>query len=172
MTDREAMKMALAKFEHLWEIGIDAEYKVELLPEIRVLRQALAQSEIPMSPEHLPQYIATNNIKPITEGGGGGGGGGTQPEQDKLLVDLIQEQRAEIDRLRQALAQPEQEPVCDKDPYYCGYVRCQLGKVCKNTAHPKREWVGLTDDEIEHLRNDQPWWMVRDIEAKLKEKNT
>ena len=35
-----------------------------------------------------------------------------------------------------------------------------------------REWVGLTDDEIEHLCNDQPWWMVRDIEAKLKEKNT
>jgi hypothetical protein len=33
-------------------------------------------------------------------------------------------------------------------------------------------WVGLTDDEIEHLRNDQPWWVVRDIEAKLKEKNT
>jgi hypothetical protein len=36
----------------------------------------------------------------------------------------------------------------------------------------KKEWVGLTDDEIEHLRNDQPWWMVRDIEAKLREKNT
>ena len=35
----------------------------------------------------------------------------------------------------------------------------------------RREWVGLTDDEIEHLRNDQPWWMVRDIVAKLKEKN-
>jgi len=35
----------------------------------------------------------------------------------------------------------------------------------------RREWVGLTDDEIEHLRNDQPWWMVRDIEAKLREKN-
>jgi hypothetical protein len=35
----------------------------------------------------------------------------------------------------------------------------------------QREWVGLTDDEIEHLRNDQPWWMVRDIEAKLKDKN-
>jgi hypothetical protein len=36
----------------------------------------------------------------------------------------------------------------------------------------KKPWVGLTDDEIEHLRNDQPWWMVRDIEAKLREKNT
>jgi hypothetical protein len=35
----------------------------------------------------------------------------------------------------------------------------------------EKKWVGLTDDEIEHLRNDQPWWMVRDIEAKLKEKN-
>ena len=40
------------------------------------------------------------------------------------------------------------------------------------TAPPRREWVGLTEDEIEYLRNDQPWWMVRDIEAKLKEKNT
>jgi hypothetical protein len=40
------------------------------------------------------------------------------------------------------------------------------------TAPPQRTWVGLTDDEVEHLRNDQPWWMVRDIEAKLKEKNT
>jgi len=39
-------------------------------------------------------------------------------------------------------------------------------------ARLKGEWVGLTDDEIEHLRNDQPWWMVRDIEAKLREKNT
>jgi hypothetical protein len=41
----EAMKQALAKFEHLWEIGIDAEYKVELLPEIEALRQAIEQAE-------------------------------------------------------------------------------------------------------------------------------
>jgi hypothetical protein len=41
----EAMKMALAKFEHLWEIGIDAVYKVELLPEIQTLRQAIEQAE-------------------------------------------------------------------------------------------------------------------------------
>ena len=39
------MKQALAKFESLWEIGIDAEYKVELLPEIRMLRQAIEQAE-------------------------------------------------------------------------------------------------------------------------------
>jgi hypothetical protein len=41
----EVMKRALAKFEHLWEIGIDAEYKVELLPEIEALRQAIEQAE-------------------------------------------------------------------------------------------------------------------------------
>jgi len=41
----EVMKQALAKFESLWEIGIDAVYKVELLPEIQALRQAIAQAE-------------------------------------------------------------------------------------------------------------------------------
>jgi hypothetical protein len=46
MTDlRKAAEMALAKFEHLWEIGIDAEYKVELLPEIQALRQSIEQAE-------------------------------------------------------------------------------------------------------------------------------
>ena len=39
---------------------------------------------------------------------------------------------------RERLAQPEQEPVCDKDPQGCWNVRCQLGKVCKNTP-PRRE---------------------------------
>ena len=42
---REIMQQALDKFEHLWEIGIDAVYKVELLPEIRALRQAIEQAE-------------------------------------------------------------------------------------------------------------------------------
>lgn len=42
---RKAAEMALAKLEHLWDIGIDAEYKVELLPEIEALRQAIEQAE-------------------------------------------------------------------------------------------------------------------------------
>lgn len=36
--------------------------------------------------------------------------------------------------IRAALAEPEQEPVCDKDPQGCWSIRCQLGKVCKNIA--------------------------------------
>jgi hypothetical protein len=81
---------------------------------------------------------------------------------------------AEIHTCSPQVAQPEQEPVCDKDPYYCGYVRCQLGKVCKNTAPPKREWVGLTDEEVSSIENAGVWGEkdIRAIEAKLKEKNT
>jgi len=42
---RETMQQALDRFEHLWEIGIDAEYKVDLMPEIRALRAELAKPE-------------------------------------------------------------------------------------------------------------------------------
>ena len=50
-------------------------------------------------------------------------------------------------------------------------IETGLEQVSPDTP-PQRTWVGLTDDEVEHLRNDQPWWMVRDIEAYLKGKNT
>ncbi len=44
---RELLRQCLDKFEHLWDIGIDAEYKVELLPEIRALREELTKHEMP-----------------------------------------------------------------------------------------------------------------------------
>jgi len=72
--------------------------------------------------------------------------------------------KGKIDELRAALAET-QIPTKIVGPNLVGIL---------NAAgfYRKKEWVGLTDDEIEHLRNDQPWWMVRDIEAKLREKNT
>jgi hypothetical protein len=57
----EAMKQALAKFEHLWEIGIDAVYKVELLPEIQALRQAIEQAE----KQEPVAYKYTDKINPL-----------------------------------------------------------------------------------------------------------
>ena len=51
-----------------------------------------------------------------------------------------------ITAIREALAEPEQEPICDKDPQGCWNVRCQLGKVCKNTTPPARK--PLTIEEI------------------------
>jgi len=48
------------------------------------------------------------------------------------------------------------------------------------TAPPQREWVGLTDEEIKQLWKDTPQLVgvysytdiAREVEAKLKEKNT
>lgn len=123
----EIMKQALAKFERLWEIGIDAEYKVELLPEIQALRQAIEQAE-KQEPVGWFDWDAKREIwvqvYPHTHG--------------KPLYD---------------------EP-------------------------PKREWVGLTDEESSELYNKNydlydtdmtfmDFFMVqREVETKLKEKNT
>ena len=102
-----------------------------------------------------------------------------------LLADFEPEMYVAITAIKEALAQPEQEPI--------GYlsvggaerlvVKKQAHEQIRNfrlfandvsvyTTPPRRTWVGLTDDEIEHVRNDQPWWAIRAIEAKLKEKNT
>jgi hypothetical protein len=59
--------------------------------------------------------------------------------------------KGEIDELRAALA--EQKPMLEMNPQ-------------------KREWVGLTGDEIEDLPKDKTWWeIIRAAEAKLREKN-
>ena len=49
----------------------------------------------------------------------------------------------------------------------------------KELIQPKREWQGLTDEEINSIRHNRDWtapWtdetFARAIEAKLKEKNT
>jgi hypothetical protein len=89
-----------------------------------------------------------------------------------------------LEALRQALAQPEQEPVA-------WMVRdqvdgCRYPSALKNPAgsingesqplytSPRKEWVGLTGTEINHIfaaNVGYPERMCRAIEAKLKEKN-
>ena len=73
-----------------------------------------------------------------------------------------------INDLEAALAEPAQEPM---HPEIKKMYEDYFDKCFRELSAQQRPWVGLTDDEIEHLRNDQPWWMVRDIEAKLREKN-
>jgi hypothetical protein len=98
-----------------------------------------------------------------------------------------------INALRQALAQPEQEPVAWGMPNADGLI---LDVICSEeharepgnytiplyTAPPKREWVGLTDTEIIDISRTTSVYgsdnhyevleFVASIEAKLKEKNT
>ena len=86
---------------------------------------------------------------------------------------------AAIEALRQALAQPEQEPVAwvyngilhEFDP--SEFATSEVKPLY--TAPPKREWVGLTDAEVESWRGNYDFFdsaLVREVEAKLKEKNT
>ena len=103
-------------------------------------------------------------------------------QSDKLLIDLIQEQRAEIDRLR--AAQPEQEPVAWIKDGILG--RCDLPKGftgCLYTSPPKREFVEMTNEErfqafvdagldLAYMDHDVNMKISKVIESRLKEKNT
>jgi hypothetical protein len=89
------------------------------------------------------------------------------------------------------LAQPAQEPVAWMNPSWIdpdtrGWQSDSFesipieGWLPLYTTPPQRPWVGLTDEEIKSLPS---WWpsyedapalvqLVKDVEAKLKEKNT
>jgi hypothetical protein len=59
---KELLQQCLTKFEHLWEIGIDAEYKVDLMPEIHALREQLAKPPIDLTDEDIGDaYVAWDN---------------------------------------------------------------------------------------------------------------
>jgi hypothetical protein len=52
--------------------------------------------------------------------------------------------------------------------------RSRISTIPLYTAPPKREWVGLTDEEVESWRGNYDFFnsaLVREVEAKLKEKN-
>jgi len=61
----------------------------------------------------------------------------------------------------------------DHDKGYEDYVgKCLL---CEVERLQKREWVGLTDEEVESWRGNYDFFdsqLVREVEAKLKEKNS
>lgn len=119
------------------------------------------------------------------------------PENARLVIDsedgrstryipVGQYCKRAAEALRQALAQPEQEPeawTSVEDPTYLSFGKPNwVTPIPLYTAPPKREWVWLTDEEMNEL------WVKyhgdnciadgripeyeKAIEAKLKEKNT
>ena len=90
---------------------------------------------------------------------------------------------AAITSLRQAIAEAEkQEPVAWMSDSDVGFKKSEFGSypcVPLYTSLPQRQWVGLTDDEVDSLvimKRDGAYLNVidtiREAEAKLKEKNT
>ncbi len=198
----EAMKQALAKFESLWEIGIDAVYKVELLPEIQALRQAIKQAE-QIEPEdwrhhrHFHEQVEKQQALDKKADNARELGLDYEPEPVAWMVrDSIDGSwypcafenpagaiKGESKPLYAVPQQAEkQEPIAwmvytldgasafvtDNPNDFTESHSC----FALYTAPPRKEWVGLTDEEITELdysgtRID----FVRAIEAKLKEKN-
>ena len=94
-----------------------------------------------------------------------------------------------ITAIKEALAQ-EQEPVAvvDVHEFYDNCANFSLlqklpkGKHTLDNIPPQRTWVGLTDEQIAEIENEyivdyripagSAWNFAKDIEAKLKEKNT
>jgi hypothetical protein len=79
------------------------------------------------------------------------------------------------------LAQPEQEPVAWMLPEYGDVLSANqadgtgIYNIPLYTAPPRKEWVGLTDDERDELLNGStriPSRLIDWVEQKLKEKNT
>lgn len=194
MTDREIMQQALDALEY---------HTMQTRPishtdkAIEVLRQALAQPE--QASTEPPDYV-----EPPTSDYHNGWEEGFEAAKNLFKKESAPQNadpRLLLGRKDNciALAQPEQEPVCDKDPHLCGFVQCQLGKVCKNTpinimptkifspnleqilnaaGFYRREWVGLTEDDHKDFADRTKLLpilaktLAEFIEAKLKEKNT
>ena len=83
-----------------------------------------------------------------------------------------------IDSLKAALAEPEQEPVGKFSKFSDGVwkeVTASSPGIFLYTAPPRREWVGLTGDEIWTLHDSDsypsPVEFAQAIETKLREKN-
>jgi cell division septum initiation protein DivIVA len=98
------------------------------------------------------------------------------PDWDAMAVMVEEQQRMakRIEELEARLAQPEQEPV--------GINKVIIDSIRDSSeivAPPKREWVGLTDNEYELMAEKRvtnyffnTLDYAHDIEAKLKEKNS
>ena len=96
-------------------------------------------------------------------------------------IDLV---APAIKALRDRLAQPEPEPVSWNGKCVLGHCGSPSGcddSGCCRATPPKREWVGLTDEEVggltvfdglTHIEVPIIADLIRAVQSKLKEKNT
>ena len=106
--------------------------------------------------------------------------------QVRLIVDAVNMTPERVDETVKSEHEPEGWVKIDEvrkyfDSVGCGTIYKTAGedRVPLYAAPPKKEWVGLTDREIEHELTQEfaHWWnrhvsVCRAIETKLKDKNT
>ena len=163
------------------ELGDDCPLTARYQNAITAIKEALAQPE-----QALDKFFEVENElglhydeKPTQDGNVCARCGGivfdpvlTKPEQEPLEYWNAVEGWVKIEEVREHF-----------DAVGCGTIYKTAGedRVALYTAPPKREWVGLTDEECEEImRYEKDFWGVsgwewecmKSIAAKLKEKNT
>jgi hypothetical protein len=155
---REIMQQALDKFEHLWEIGIDAEYKVDLMPEIRALRAELAKPE--------PQVCCGDYEKCWKA---------CTPRGRWLAEQELAkpEQELAVQHLWECLGRWSSYLVVNGTQANMAPPNWLLDAVIAATSPPRKPWVGLTEDEIfSCFAMPDMFALAHAVEIKLKDKNT
>jgi hypothetical protein len=176
MTKDEALKIALEALEDVQDMMTTSDWFND---RVQAVRQALDQSpDTTKMSDNLTkakQYLTQGALVPV------------DIETTTLLLDA----------LSQALKEPPNsttdvvEPVAwivpdygflfpneDSAQRYLDNIESNAAPTPLYTAPPKREWVGLTDEEREYLWSITPiededrFAFVLAVEAKLKEKNT
>ncbi len=192
MTKDEALKMALSALETVRPYEV-VDY-IPLEEAITALRQAIEQQEQDWSIEEAALASLREHMREIKQLRAALEQAGHIPDATKMMQEpdvygdgnVYRGQRSK-DSTTKTLhytAQPEaenQEPVAwmspnkerlefsRKDTVYGSHT------IPLYTTPPKREWVGLTDEEIDDIAAESGFGYInvaRAIEAKLKEKNT
>ena len=160
MTDREAMQMALERLT-MWLDDFPDTAVIEDRWAVEALRQALAQPEqVSIEPPDYVEPITFDYHEGWEEGFKAGvGSAKNKKESTPSNVDPLLH-GGDGNYIKQA--QPEQEPVAMVTGYKSGH--CVIAPIGGNTifqtglalytAPPKREWVGLTEREIDAIRED------------------
>jgi hypothetical protein len=170
MTDREAMKMALNALEFSLPAIEDFGSKEQLTDchrAIMALYKSLAQPE---QEPFKPDWVSYRQ---------GVADGAAQPEQDEFAPYTGKGESSKIKHSLEPM--PVAKHICNLwiNPETSLYEvdRCThpINEVFPvYTAPPRKEWVGLTDDEIKKIM--QQWRNgyidIKDVEQLLKEKNT
>ena len=99
--------------------------------------------------------------------------------------EMTKRARLGITAIKEALAQPEQEPVALEEKFSLllwdyqelerAFEKVTGGKWVRKSNTPQRTWVGLTDEETEtliHRFDGDPHTLLDEVNARLKEKNT
>lgn len=102
-------------------------------------------------------------------------------EQEKAL-QALHDENERLGLYKDAYGQPEPEPVAfinveQRKLEWAKYTTwdtptvVNLPKIPLYTSPPKREWQGLTDEDLVYCESEEDVRFVRAIEAKLKQKN-